>query len=330
VLIFNWASLFQCRITKLIIHAPTIRVPKQSQNSTTYYLRDAIHVALVCGGRPFTEMAISAIKSIMFHHRKSYNITFHIFTDSDGEKLITNYFIDTANVCTQFQLYQIEKLLEMGKQFLRKHKLINIHYSGIYALSKLFIHEVLPSNVYRVLLVDTDIIFVDDIYSIWEQFQLFKKNKTALGLAPWYPSVPIDYKYKGKKPDPFLTGVVLLDLNICRSIGFTHLLNNITETAYNQFKLRSLWTADQVVRSLFATCFSEHFVALPCFVNGHTYHYLKDGSTWQSSCNGEYPRTIHVVPSSNLLKQTDYFGHLYIVFKEMPIEWLSHCAKEES
>ncbi len=198
-----------------------------------------------------------------------------------------------------------------------------------HALLKAFIHEVLPSNVTHVLLIDTDIIFVEDVYSAWKQFQLFKRNKTALALAPWYPTVPIDYKYKGLQPDPFLTGIVLQDLDVCRSIGLSQLLNEVTGTAYKQFGLRSLWTADQVVLSLFATYFSEHFVSLPCFVNGHTYHYLSDGPTWRSSCNGEYLRTIHVVPSRNLLDSRHYFGHLYVFFKDMPIEWLSYCGKEE-
>jgi hypothetical protein len=275
-------------------------------------------------------MAISTIKSIMFHHRKSYNLTFHIFTDSEGEKIISSYFNSNSNFCTKFRIYQIEKLLEIGKAFLKKHQIVNTHYSDIYALSKAFIHEVLPLNVTHVLLTDIDIIFVDDVYSIWKQFQLFQSNKTALALAPWYPPVSIDYKYKGLMPDPFLTGIVLLDLNVCRSIGLTQLLNQITDTAYNQFRLRSLQTADQAVLSLFATYFSEHFIVLPCFVNGHTSHYLKDGLTWKRACNGEYPHSIHVVPSSNLLKQTHYFGHLYVFFKNMPIEWLSHCGKDES
>jgi glycosyltransferase-like protein LARGE len=276
-------------------------------------------------------MAISTIKSIMFYHRKSYHITFHIFTDSEGEKIISNYFSNfAANSCTKFRIYKIDELLKLGNKFLEKQKIINTHYSGFYALSKAFIHEVLPSNVTHVLLIDTDIILLDDVYSIWKQFQLFKRDKTALGLTPWYPPVPINYKYKGSTPDPFIAGVVLLDLNVCRSINFTRLLNQITETAYNEFGLRVIANADQTILSLFATYFSEHFVALPCFVNGHTIHYLSDGSSWKLGCNGEYPRTAHVVPSGNLLQPTHYFGHLYIFFKDMPIEWLSHCVVNKS
>jgi hypothetical protein len=83
----------------------------------TDYLQNDIHLALVAANSPFNEMAINTVKSIMFHHRKLYNITFHIFTDPDGEKAISSYSNSTTNFCTKFRIYQIEKLLEIGKQF---------------------------------------------------------------------------------------------------------------------------------------------------------------------------------------------------------------------
>jgi hypothetical protein len=89
----------------------------------THYLQDDIHLVLVCTRSRFNEMTITTIKSIMFHRRKSYNITFHIFTDSDGEKIISNYANSIANFCTKFLIYQIEKLLEIGQKFKKKIKL---------------------------------------------------------------------------------------------------------------------------------------------------------------------------------------------------------------
>ena len=324
LLIFSQTTLFQSTIRTSINYVET-----SSQISSVYYIENDIHVVLVCATNQFNEMAISTIKSIMFYHHKSYNITFHIFTDNDGEKTISKYFNSiTNNVCTIFRIYQIDKLLEIAKEYLDENHITNTHYSGIYALSKAFIHDILPQNVTHILLVDTDIIFMNDIYSIWKQFNLFKKNKTALGMVPWNPPVPVDYKYIGKLPDPFLTGVILLDLNVCRSIGLTQLLNQAIDIVFNQFGLRSIGTADQTILSLFATYFPEHIVSLPCFVNGHTYHYLKDGQQWKDGCKNEYIHNIHVVPSSNLLNSNHYFGHLYIFFKDMPIEWISHCSKE--
>ncbi|CAF3712877.1 unnamed protein product [Adineta steineri] len=324
VLIFDQSSLFPNEITKF-----TFDVAKESENSIIHHLQDGIHLAIVCANQKFNEIALTTIKSIMFHHRKSYILTFHIFTDAHGKQLINTYFSSMINVCTQFRIYSIDNLMKVGEQFLKKHRITVSHYSGIYAFSKALIHDLLPSDVQHVIVIDTDVIFVDDVYSIWKQFDLFKRNQTALGLVPWYPLVPIDYKYKASAPDPFLTGIVLLDLNICRRIDFTQLLDKVVDIAYQQFQLRSLWSADQVVLNLFATYFPDYFISLPCFVNGHTFHYLLDGSRWKSSCQGKYPRTLHVVPSNNLLNKSSYFGHWYATFNEMPIEWLSYCNLDQ-
>ncbi|UJR32574.1 hypothetical protein I4U23_020035 [Adineta vaga] len=311
------------------IQLASYNVSRESQTSTIHHMQDGIHLAIVCTTQHFNQLAIASIKSIMFHHRKSYNLTFHIFTDTDGEKLISTFYSSITNACTKFRIYSIYKLLKMGKQFLRKHHITNEHYSGIYAFSKALIHDVLDHDIQHIILIDTDVIFVDDVYSIWKQFELFTRNKTALGLVPWYPALPTNYTYNTSAPDPFLTGVVLLDLNICRLIGFTQLLDKAIDIAYQQFGLRSLWSADQTALSLFATYFPEHFVTLPCFVNGHTFHYLTDGLRWKSGCNGEYPHNLHVVPSNELLNATTYFGHWYAVFNEMPIEWLSYCNQKK-
>jgi hypothetical protein len=294
-----------------------------------HYLQNDIHLVIVTANNKFNEITVTLIKSIMFHRRKSYNLTFHIFTDSQGRITIPNFFnyTNNNNICVKYRLYQIETLIQTGQSFLNKHNVVVTHYSGLHAFSKVFIHEFLPSDVSRVIVLDVDIILLDDIYSIWEQFRLFNSSITALGLTPWYPPIPIDYKYKGSAPDPYITGVTLVDIDTCRSINFTQLLSNTTNTAFKQFQLKSFWTADQTILSLFSMYFSQYIVSLPCFVNGHTFHYLKNGSTWKSGCSNQYPHTAHVVPSNRLQDQTDYFGHLYIFYKDMPIEWLAYCIK---
>ena len=292
------------------------------------FVQNDMDIIIVCGGQKFSEFAIVTVKSILFLRRKLSNLTFHIITDNNGKQLIRNSFNLSNSFCTKFLFYHIEQLVNIGENFLKRHQMSNTHYSGLYALSKAFISEILPLNLSNVILLDSDVIFVDDIYSIWQEFQLFKRNQTALGLVPWYPRVPPNYVYKGSGPDAFVTGVVLLDLSVCRSINLMKLFDQVVDKAYEQYGLRSLWSADQVILSLFATQYPEHFVTLPCYINGHTGHYLKDSPQWKQACNGEYPRNIHVVPSGLLLDDKYYLGGLYKFFKEMPIEWLNHCGRQ--
>ncbi|CAF0988854.1 unnamed protein product [Adineta steineri] len=290
------------------------------------FLENSIHLVIVTANNEFNDMSLNLIKSILFHRRKSYNLTFHIFTDCQGRISLSNYFKYLNNDCTEFRLYPLENLIKSSQRFLDRHHITNTHYSGLYAFSKIFIHEFLPSDISRIILLDADIIVLDDIYSIWQQFLLFTPKTTVMGLVPWYPSLPIDYKYSGSLPDPYITGVVLYDIKICRSINFTKLLSDATNNAFKQFQLKSFVTADQTMLNLFAMYYPKYIVALPCYINGHTYHYLIDGPTWKSACKNQYPRTAHVVPSKRLKDPLDYFGHLYIFYKKMPIEWLSYCG----
>lgn len=50
----------------------------------------------------------------------------------------------------------------------------NKHYSGIYGLMKLVLTKTLPSNLERVIVLDTDITFATDIAELWAVFHKFK------------------------------------------------------------------------------------------------------------------------------------------------------------
>lgn len=52
----------------------------------------------------------------------------------------------------------------------------NKHYSGIYGLMKLVLTKTLPSDLQRVIVLDTDITFATDIAELWAVFHKFKGN----------------------------------------------------------------------------------------------------------------------------------------------------------
>lgn len=60
----------------------------------------------------------------------------------------------------------------------------NKHYSGIYGLMKLTLTKALPSNLSKVIVLDTDITFATDIAELWAVFGKFSgENRVSLG--PW-------------------------------------------------------------------------------------------------------------------------------------------------
>lgn len=56
----------------------------------------------------------------------------------------------------------------------------NKHYSGIYGLMKLVLTKTLPSDLQRVIVLDTDITFATDIAELWAVFHKFKGNTFSI------------------------------------------------------------------------------------------------------------------------------------------------------
>lgn len=60
----------------------------------------------------------------------------------------------------------------------------NKHYSGIYGLMKLTLTKALPSNLSKVIVLDTDITFATDIAELWAVFGKFSgEGRVPLGPA---------------------------------------------------------------------------------------------------------------------------------------------------
>lgn len=59
----------------------------------------------------------------------------------------------------------------------------NKHYSGIYGLMKLTLTKALPSDLSKVIVLDTDITFATDIAELWGIFRKFT-GETSLNFPP--------------------------------------------------------------------------------------------------------------------------------------------------
>merc|ERR1719351_437260 len=90
------------------------------------------------------------------------------------------------------------------------------HYSGIFGLMKLALNKVLPKELKKVIVLDTDLVLARDISQLWRLFDDFDPDN-AFGLvenqSEWY--VP-ERQWKDHNPWPaigygFNTGVILMD-----------------------------------------------------------------------------------------------------------------------
>lgn len=107
----------------------------------------------------------------------------------------------------------------------------NTHYSGVYGLLKLILPEAL-SSVDKVLVLDTDVTFLEDVVKLWKILEEFEEMN-MLGLvenqSDWYVRT-LSY---GSRPWPaqgrgFNTGIMLMNLRRLRLRKFADMWQSTT------------------------------------------------------------------------------------------------------
>lgn len=124
---------------------------------------------------------------------------------------------------------------------IKKHffsKDVGRYGDSIFFLTEVF-HEALPKRLHKVIFLDVDLIFKDDIRNLYHEFSKFTPEN-VMGIAPdLQPQYRMDFsKYRDKHPNTtvgsprpglqgFNTGVVLFDLERMRkSVLYNSLINS--------------------------------------------------------------------------------------------------------
>ena len=142
---------------------------------------EIIHLAVVCAGPHARHQVVTLIKSLLFYRQNPLHIH---FLANENTKLILSHLIQT------WDLPDFTVSFYVVQNHLHKISWIpNKHYSGVYGLLKLIILEILPKHIEKVIVLDSDLVFVENVAHLWNNFQLFKSGE-AIGLvenqSEWY------------------------------------------------------------------------------------------------------------------------------------------------
>ncbi|XP_065448901.1 xylosyl- and glucuronyltransferase LARGE2 isoform X8 [Chrysemys picta bellii] len=202
---------------------------------------ELLHVAIVCAGHNASRDVVTLVKSILFHRKNPLH--FHLITDSVAQQILQTLFQSWMVPSIHVSFYNADDLKAEVSWIPNKH------YSGIYGLMKLTLTKALPSNLSKVIVLDTDITFATDIAELWAVFGKFS-DKQVIGLvenqSDWY----LGNLWKNHKPWPalgrgFNTGVILLLLERLRRIGWEQMWRLTAERELMSMLSTSL--ADQVI-----------------------------------------------------------------------------------
>ncbi|XP_041790471.1 LARGE xylosyl- and glucuronyltransferase 2 [Chelmon rostratus] len=278
--------------------------------SPTVQKCELIHVACVCAGHNASRDVVTLVKSVLFHRRNPLH--FHFITDTVANRILSSLFQSWMVPSVQVSFYDADELKSEVSWIPNKH------YSGIYGLMKLTLTKALPSDLSKVIVLDTDITFATDIAELWGIFRKFTE-KQVIGLvenqSDWY----LGNLWKNHKPWPalgrgFNTGVILLYLERLRRIGWEQMWRLTAERELMSMLSTSL--ADQDIFNAFIKQNPVLVHQLPCFWNVQ----LSD-HTRSEQCYTEVSdlKVIHWNSPKKLRvknKHVEFFRNLYLTFLE--------------
>ncbi|RXM28868.1 Glycosyltransferase-like protein LARGE2 [Acipenser ruthenus] len=247
---------------------------------------ELLHVACVCAGHNASRDVVTLVKSILFHRKNPLH--FHFITDAVAHEILSSLFQSWMVPSVQVSFYDADELKSEVAWIPNKH------YSGIYGLMKLTLTKALPSDLTKVIVLDTDITFATDIAELWTIFRKFT-DKQAIGLvenqSDWY----LGNLWKNHKPWPalgrgFNTGVILLLLERLRRIGWEQMWRLTAERELMSMLSTSL--ADQL---------SDHTRSEQCYTEVSDLKVIH----WNS------PKKLRVKN-----KHVEFFRNLYLTFLE--------------
>uniref|UniRef100_A0A8C4EDZ9 Glycosyltransferase-like protein LARGE1 n=1 Tax=Dicentrarchus labrax TaxID=13489 RepID=A0A8C4EDZ9_DICLA len=271
---------------------------------------ETIHVAIVCAGYNASRDVVTLVKSVLFHRRNPLH--FHFITDSIAQQILSSLFHTWMVPAVRVDFYDADELKSEVSWIPNKH------YSGIYGLMKLVLTKTLPSDLQRVIVLDTDITFATDIAELWAVFHKFK-GQQVLGLvenqSDWY----LGNLWKNHRPWPalgrgFNTGVILLLLDRLRKLRWEQMWRLTAERELMSMLSTSLADQDIFNAVIKQNPFLVH--QLPCFWNVQLSDHTRSEKCYKDVSD---LKVIHWNSPKKLRvknKHVEFFRNLYLTFLE--------------
>ncbi|XP_072033911.1 xylosyl- and glucuronyltransferase LARGE1-like [Amphiura filiformis] len=271
---------------------------------------ETIHISIVCAGVNASREVVTLIKSILFYRKNPLH--FHFISDEIGQLILATLFKtwDVPGVKVSFHLAETYKSDVSW--------IPNKHYSGLFGLMKLVVTKILPDDLDKTIVLDTDVTFATDIAELWRIF-LKLTGKKAIGLvenqSDWY----LGTLWKKHKPWPalgrgFNTGVMLFDLKKLRDLNWMHMWRLTAEKELMNLLSTSLADQDVINAVIKQHPYLVH--TMPC-----SWNVQLSENTRSELCYTEVTdlKVIHWNSPKKLRvknKHVEFFRNLYLTFLE--------------
>lgn len=263
------------------IHIGAVKESKSAGEAvnTSECTSELVHVAIVCAGYNSSREAMTLIKSLLYH--RSVLLHIHFIVDPPAKKILGTLF-RTWNVPDLTVSFYSTALVERKVSWIP-----NIHYGGVYGLMKLCIPDILPPSIKRIIILDTDLLFLTDIAHLWNIFTLFRKGE-VIGLvenqSDWYLGDIVSHRPWPAIGRGYNTGVVLYDMDELRKVDWSTLWHSVTEEELKHYDAVAL--ADQDIINALLKINVGFLHVLPCVWNVQLSRYSRAAFCYDGDVSG--------------------------------------------
>ncbi|XVF32642.1 hypothetical protein REPUB_Repub17cG0100000 [Reevesia pubescens] len=184
---------------------------------------DRIHIAMTLDAN-YLRGTMAAVLSILQHSTCPENLEFHFLLGKYEPDVLLS--INSTFPYLNFRVYRFDSNRVRGKisKSIRQALDQPLNYARIY------LADILPSDVRRVLYLDSDLVVVDDIVKLWEVDlegkvlaapEYCHANFTNYFTDLFWSDKDLSSTFNGRQPCYFNTGVMVVDVDKWRQGGYT-------------------------------------------------------------------------------------------------------------
>ncbi|KAK9933533.1 hypothetical protein M0R45_020728 [Rubus argutus] len=188
-----------------------------------YKNSDDIHVAMTLDAN-YLRGTMAAVFSMLQHSTCPENLKFHFLSAHTAPKLFSS--IKSTFPYLNFKTYAFDSNRVRGKisRSIRQALDQPMNYARIY------LADILPSDMGRVIYLDSDLVVVDDIAKLWgvdmedkvvAAPEYCQANFTQYFTDAFWSDPDLSKTFQGRNPCYFNTGVMVVDVGKWRKGGYT-------------------------------------------------------------------------------------------------------------
>ena len=239
---------FSYRYKRQPVRSLGSRVARDMPSSKDYELCETVHLAFIVQD---VDSTILLVKSLLIHRHSSLHL--HLVAKPFTQNVVETFLATWTLPYFNFTFYSYQSLKD------KTAWIPDVKQKDVEGLMKLLLPSVVPDDVKRMIVIDSNVTFLADIrelhnffWDMQDDYYMFASVSRQTNFIP--TSVVAD------------TGVLLMDLHSMRTVNWFHLWHKVI---YNGIKKPNYSFTLHSILNAISSMYPNSHVTIPCYWNIH-------------------------------------------------------------